>query len=250
MKKLGTIINYILLPVIIIAAWEAVTRMKLFPPVILPSLEKVVKSFGDQLNSGQLAADIGISVQRVLEGYLIAIVLAVTLGVLMGMSERINKFFALTFTSIRQIPMIAWMPLIILWAGIDEASKVIVIVIGAFFPVLLNTINGIRHTPKGLIEVGRMYKLSNWALLRKVYIPSALPSIFVGLKLGLGISWMVVVAAEIVAASSGIGYRINDARSLMRPEVVIVGMFVIAIVGVLMDQVLTRVLKKITPWQA
>lgn len=249
MKKVGSIINYILLPVFIIALWETVTRLHLFPAVILPPIEMVAKSFIEQLKSGQLIGDISISIQRVLIGYLIAVVLAVALGISMGISPKVNKFFSLTFASIRQIPMIAWMPLIILWAGIDEASKIIIIVIGAFFPILLNTINGIMQTPKGLIEVGRMFMLSNWALLRKVYFPAALPSIFVGLRLGLGISWMVVVAAEIVAASSGIGYRINDARSLMRPEVVIVGMIVIAVVGVAMDQVLSRVLKKITPWQ-
>lgn len=250
MKKLGSIINYTIVPIMIIILWETVTRLKLFPAVILPSIETVVGSLVEQLGSGQLISDISISIQRVLAGYLIAAVMAVVLGIMMGISEKAHKLFILTFTSIRQIPMIAWMPLIILWAGIDEASKIIIIVIGAFFPILLNTINGIKQTPQGLVEVGRMYKLSKWKLLMKVYVPAALPSIFVGLKLGLGISWMVVVAAEIVAASSGIGYRINDARSLMRPEVVIVGMVVIAFIGVLMDQVLTRVLKKITPWQA
>ena len=94
-----------------------------------------------------------------------------------------------------------------------------------------------------------MYKLSNWKLFTKIYFPSALPSIFVGLKLGLGISWMAVVGAEIIASSSGIGYRMNDARSLMQPEVVFVGMFVIALIGILMDQILTRISKKITPWE-
>lgn len=249
MKKFKILINYITLPLIIIVLWETVTRLGVFPEVLLPPLGNVIRSFLEQLRSGQLAADISISIQRVLQGYLVAVLLGITLGVLMGISERTNKFFILTFTSIRQIPMIAWMPLIILWAGIDEASKIVVIVIGSFSPVLLNTINGIKLTPKVYIEVGRMFKLSKWALLKKVYFPSAMPSIFVGLKLGLGISWMVVVAAEIIAASSGIGYRINDARSLMQPEVVIVGMIVIAFIGVLMDQILTRLLKKLTPWQ-
>lgn len=250
MKKSMTAINYLLLPIIILVIWETFTRLKLFPAVLLPPLEAVMISFVNQVRSGQLAADVAVSIKRVLQGYSIAVVLGITLGVLMGVSEKMNRFFILTLNSVRQIPMIAWMPLIILWAGIGEASKVVIIVIGAIFPILLNTINGITQTPKGYIEVGHMFKLSKWALLRKVYFPSALPSIFVGLKLGLGISWMVVVAAEMISASSGIGYRINDARSLMRSEVVIVGMIVIALIGVLMDQVLSRVLKQITPWQA
>lgn len=248
-NRFSALINYLLLPLIILLYWETVTRLQLVPPVLLPSLETVAKSFRDQLASGQLTADIAISMQRVLEGYLISVLLGITLGVVMGISERTNKFFILTFTSIRQIPMIAWMPLIILWAGLGEASKIVVIVIGSFFPILINTISGIKLTPKQYIEVGNMFKLSKWDLIRKVYFPAAMPSIFVGLKLGLGISWMVVVAAEIIAASSGVGYRINDARSLMQPEVVIVGMIVIAFVGVFMDQLLTRISRKLTPWQ-
>jgi len=167
----------------------------------------------------------------------------------MGISEKINKLFFLTFTSIRQIPMLAWIPLIVLWFGIGESSKIIVIVIAAYFPILLNTMNGIKRTDKKLIEVGNMYNLSKWKLFTKIYFPSALPSIFVGLKLGLGISWMAVVGAEIIASSSGIGYRMNDARSLMQPEVVFVGMIAIALIGIIMDQILTRISKKITPWE-
>jgi sulfonate transport system permease protein len=168
----------------------------------------------------------------------------------MGINEKINNIFFLTFSAIRQIPMLAWIPLIVLWFGIGETSKIIVIVLAAFFPVLLNTMNGIKRADKRLIEVGNMYNLSKWKLFTKIYFPSALPSIFVGLKLGLGISWMAVVGAEIIASSSGIGYRMNDARSLMQPEVVFVGMIVIALIGIIMDQILTRISKKITPWES
>ncbi|MVX62502.1 ABC transporter permease [Clostridium chromiireducens] len=246
------IINYInisILPILILILWIVATNLELFSAAILPSISTVFDSLKSQLNSGQLWKDISISLVRVLEGYLIAATLGITLGVLMGISERINKFFFLTFTSIRQIPMLAWIPLIVLWFGIGESSKIIVIVIAAYFPILLNTMNGIKRTDAKLIEVGNMYKLSKWKLFTKIYFPSALPSIFVGLKLGLGISWMAVVGAEIIASSSGIGYRMNDARSLMQPEVVFVGMFAIALIGIIMDQILSRISKKITPWE-
>lgn len=246
------IINYInisILPILILILWIIATNLELFSAAILPSISTVFDSLKSQLNSGQLWKDISISLIRVLEGYLIAATLGITLGVLMGISERINKFFFLTFTSIRQIPMLAWIPLIVLWFGIGESSKIIVIVIAAYFPILLNTMNGIKRTDTKLIEVGNMYKLSKWKLFTKIYFPSALPSIFVGLKLGLGISWMAVVGAEIIASSSGIGYRMNDARSLMQPEVVFVGMFAIALIGIIMDQILSRISKKITPWE-
>ena len=246
------IINYInisILPILILTLWITATNLELFSAAILPSISTVFDSLKSQLNSGQLWKDISISLVRVLEGYLIAATLGITLGVLMGISERINKFFFLTFTSIRQIPMLAWIPLIVLWFGIGESSKIIVIVIAAYFPILLNTMNGIKRTDTKLIEVGNMYNLSKWKLFTKIYFPSALPSIFVGLKLGLGISWMAVVGAEIIASSSGIGYRMNDARSLMQPEVVFVGMFAIALIGIIMDQILSRISKKITPWE-
>ncbi|AJG99867.1 ABC transporter permease [Clostridium beijerinckii] len=248
-KTIFGYINIAILPILILTAWITATRLELFSPAILPSIPTVLDSLKSQLNSGQLIKDISVSLTRVVEGYMIAAVLGITLGVLMGISERINKFFFLTFTSIRQIPMLAWIPLIVLWFGIGESSKIIVIVIAAYFPILLNTMNGIKRTDKNLIEVGNMYKLSKWKLFTKIYFPSALPSIFVGLKLGLGISWMAVVGAEIIASSSGIGYRMNDARSLMQPEVVFVGMFAIAIIGIIMDQILTRISKKITPWE-
>ncbi|SHI78846.1 ABC transporter permease [Parasporobacterium paucivorans] len=240
----------IILPAIIFLTWFIVTENGVFSSAILPSIKTVWESFLSQAQSGQLAQDLGVSLVRVLKGFCVASVLGIMFGVLMGISEKTDRFFSLTFNSIRQIPMMAWIPLIILWFGIDELSKTVIIVLGAFFPVLVNTISGIKEVPKGFIEVGKMYRLSKWELFRKIYFPSAIPSIFVGLKLSLGYSWMVVVAAELVSASSGIGYRINDARSLMQPEVVIVGMFAIGIIGILMDKILAGISRRITPWTA
>lgn len=248
-KCIISYINLIALPLLILFIWMIVSKLKVFSPVILPSIGKVVESFKIQMMSGQLFNDIGISLLRVVEGYFIAAFLGITLGIFMGISNRINNFFVLTFAAIRQIPMLAWIPLIVLWFGIGELSKIIVITLAAFFPILLNTISGIKRTDKNLIEVGNMYNLSKWKLFTKIYLPSSLPSIFIGLKVGLGISWMAVVGAEIIASSSGIGYRMNDARSLMQPEVVFVSMIIIALLGIIMDQLLTRLSMKITPWE-
>lgn len=248
-KKILTCISLFLLPILILILWITASNLQLFSPAILPSITTVIESLKSQISSGQLVKDISISLIRVLEGYLIASTLGIILGVFMGINEKINNLFFITFNAIRQIPMLAWIPLIVLWFGIGETSKIIIIVLAAFFPILLNTTNGIKRTDKRLLEVGNMYHLSKWKLFAKIYFPSALPSIFVGLKLGLGISWMAVVGAEIIASSSGIGYRMNDARSLMQPEVVFVGMIVIALLGIVMDQILTRISKKITPWE-
>jgi sulfonate transport system permease protein len=145
--------------------------------------------------------------------------------------------------------MMAWVPLLVMWFGIGEASKVAVIFMAAYFPILMNTMSGIRHTDPKLIEVGQMYRLTPWRMFVKIYLPSALPNIFVGLKLGLGISWMAVVGAEMIAASSGIGFRLNDARALLQFPVVFCGMLAIAFAGVLMDWILTLVSNIATPWQ-
>lgn len=248
-NKIGTIINYALLPTIILIAWWLVTKDKIFPSAILPSLDMVSHSFISQIESGQLQIDIGTSLFRVIKGYIIASFLGITLGIMMGVSKKINRFFSGTLNSVRQIPIMAWIPLIILWCGVGEGSKIVVIVLGAFFPVLINTISGINQVPEGYLEVGRMFKLTKWDLFRKIYFPSAIPSIFVGLKLSLGISWSIVVAAELIASSSGIGYRINDASSLMNSDVVIVGMIVIGAIGMIMNQILVTVSKEITPWE-
>jgi sulfonate transport system permease protein len=239
----------LILPLIILLAWHLSVQSGMFPPAILPPIGDVAMAFLNMMESGLLVGDILVSLTRVLRGYLLAIFAGVTLGTLMGTSKHINDFFTLTLNSIRQRPILAWIPLIILWLGIGEESKVAVIFLAAFFPILINTISGMLSTPKGLVEVAALYKLSGWMTFRKVYFPSALPQIFVGLKLGLGISWVAVVAAELIAASSGIGFRISDARSMMEPDVMIVGMISIGVLGVSMDKALTLILDRITPWE-
>lgn len=238
----------ILLPFMILGLWAYVTNRGIFTSAILPPVSQVARALRELIDTGMLQKDILVSLSRVIKGYLIAVALGVSMGTLMGMSRTLEHFFSLTLNAIRQIPMLAWIPLIILWFGIGETSKIAVIVLGAYFPILLNTMSGIRNAPGGLVEVARLYQLSRWETFTKVLLPSALPQIFVGLKLGLGISWVAVVASELIAANSGIGFRISDARSLMMPDVVIVCMIVIGLIGITMDRMLTLVFNRVTPW--
>ncbi len=240
----------LLIPILIVIAWFYTTNFTDTPSSILPSIGKVGKAFQGMVTAGQLQQDLSVSFARVLKGYLYSVLLGGLLGILMGMSVTVKQIFNLIVTSIRQIPMIAWIPLIILWCGIGERSKVVIIVIAAFFPIMINTLNGVEHTPKGYLEVAKLYKLSRWKTFVKVYFPHALPSVFVGLKLSLGVSWMAVVASELIAATSGIGYRMSDARSLMRSDIVIVCMLVIGLVGILMDKCLTLLFRALTPWES
>ena len=246
-KGLG-IFNYIALPVIIVIFWISATKNELFPPVILPSIAMVFTSLISQISSGQIFQDVLISLSRVMQGYGIGLILGVFMGTLMGISGSTNKFFSGTFDAIRQIPPLAWIPLVILWFGVGETSKVILIAKASFFPILLNTISGIKSTPKAYIEVAKLYNKNSWKIFRQIYLPYALPNIFVGLRLGLSSAWMTVIAAELIASTSGIGYRINDARNLLQSDVVITGIIVVGLLGVIMDRILDRILRELTPW--
>jgi sulfonate transport system permease protein len=248
-RRILWILFSFILPVVVVIFWYIAARAQLVSSLLLPSPRVVIDEFWQQLTVGTIKEDIGISLNRIIKGYSLAATIGVFLGVVMGMSRTSERFFSLTFTSLRQIPMMAWVPLLIIWFGIGEKSKVAVIFMAAYFPILMNTLSGIRRTDPKLIEVGKMYKLSKLKLFVKIYLPSALPNIFVGLKLGLGISWMAVVGAEMIAASSGIGYRLTDARMLMQFPIVFSGMIAIAIAGVLMDMVLTFISRTATPWE-
>ena len=249
MKTFKKVMMGLILPVCVVIAWYCYTTFTDVPNSLLPKISTVLDTGKEMLTSGQLQTDLSVSIIRVIKGFLASGCLGVFLGAIMGMSVRMKELLLPTITTIRQIPVIAWIPLVILWVGIGEGSKVIIIMLAATFPVLVNTLNGFTSTPDGLIEVAKLYKLDKWNTFKKVYLPHALPQMLVGLKLGLGVSWMALVASELIAASSGIGYRMNDARSLMRSDKVIVCMFVIGLVGILMDKILSMVFEAMTPWE-
>lgn len=236
------------IPVLVLLVWHLATTYRDIPTGILPTLTMVRQAFVEMLHTGELQNDLLISLQRVLKGFLVSAVLGVVLGSLIGMFGPLRELLAPAITVIRQIPIIAWIPLIIMWAGIGEGSKVIIIVLAAFFPILVNTQSGVEQTPQGLLEVAQLYKLNKWKVFTKVYLPHALPQILVGLKLGLGVSWMAVVAAELIASNTGIGYRLNYSRSMMEADKVIVCMIVIGLVGVVMDKLIGLLFQRITPW--
>lgn len=248
-NKIVKTVRGFVLPVVILVVWIIATTFGSIPSSILPNVRQVKDGFLEMVKSGQLQGDLWISLGRVVKGFLASAVVGVSLGSVMGMSKRAREYLLPTITVIRQIPMVAWIPLIILWAGIGENSKVIIIMIAAVFPILINTLSGIAETPEGFLEVSHLYKLNKWQTFTKVYLPHALSQILVGLKLGLGVSWMAVVASELIAASSGIGYRMNEARSIMKSNKVIVCMIVIGIVGILMDKIITVIFEKLVPWK-
>jgi sulfonate transport system permease protein len=249
LQKIKHLTQYVGLSIALLAAWQGLFHLGYLNPVLLPAPSQIALTFRDLLKSGALAHHIGISVLRVLEGFGIAALLGLGLGVAIGLSRTLDRLTDLIIQVVKPIPPIAWIPLAILWFGIGEQSKVYIIFLGAFFPIVINTIDGIRQTDHKFVEVARILVVPRSRFVRQVVIPGALPAIMTGLRVGLMVAWMCVVAAELIAASSGIGYLIMDARQLSQSDVVLVGMLTIGVIGKLMDSLIKRLERRLIGWK-
>lgn len=246
--KIGEWTESILLLVIIAVVWSIWGTNGETNTLIMPSLKDVFQTFCTDIVDGSLLAALGISMKRVLTGYVVSVVLGIGLGIIIGLSKHMQRLTNLVIQIIRPIPPIAWIPLVILWMGIGEASKVFLIFLGGFFPVLINVTDGIRYTNKKLTEVAAVMETPRKKYITQLVIPAAMPSIFTGLKVSLGSCWTCVVAAELVASTSGIGYMISNARNFGQMDVVIVGMLSIGVVGKIMDVILNIIGKYVLAW--
>jgi len=238
----------IVLPVFILLLWEFSSRMGFVKSTLLPSPTDIFITSLNMIKSGELFHHLGISIFRVLQGYAIGASLGIAVGVLTGLFPKIEQIFSLFLGFLRPIPVIAWVPVLILWMGIDESSKITVIAIGSFWPVLINVVDGIRNVDKRYLEVAQILEKNRKQVLFKVVFPSALPSIFTGLRIGIGTAWMCVVGAELIAASSGIGYLIMYSRELLQSDVMYVGVFSIGITGLLIDKLLKIIEARLLKW--
>lgn len=240
---------YWLLPLVLLGTWYSTTAMGLVHDYTMPSPAKVVQTASQLLWSGALLGHITASIVRVLEGFALAAVLALAAGVAAGLLPRFEVFTDFVLQILKPIPPIAWIPLAILWFGIEEASKIYIISIGAFFPIFLNTLNGIKNIDARYLELAQAYEVPRWKVIRQVILPGALPFILTGLRLGLSGAWICVVAAEMIAATRGVGYMLMDARSLSRPDIVILGMLLIGLVGKLMDDAVLWAEQRLIRWK-
>ena len=247
-KKIGWIGLYLAFPILVILFWEYVCHFGDVKVYNMPAPEIILTDALDKVKSGILWKHISASFLRVLEGFLAAAAAALILGVLNGLNKYFERFMELVLQILKPIPPIAWIPLAILWFGIGESSKLYIIFYGAFFPILLNTVDGIHNIDKRYLELGRVYEVDKKRLVWRVILPGALPSILTGIRVGLGNAWVCVVAAEMIAATKGIGYMLTNGRSLSRADDVILAMLLIGIVGKFMDDVLKFVSKKIMKW--
>jgi sulfonate transport system permease protein len=248
-SRASHICQYIAMPLTILLIWQLMCRTSLVSPVALPSPFAVGTTLWKLIYEGHLLVDVYVSIVRVLEGFGIAVSLALPLGVAIGISRTLARITDLFIQCLRPIPPIAWIPLAILWFGIGETSKIFIIFLGAFFPIVINVMDGIRQTDHRYVELADVLEVTWWRFIRKVVLPGALPSIMTGLRVGLGTAWVCVVAAELIAAESGVGYIIVDGRELSQPDVVIAGMIVIGVIGKLMDVLLKRLEVHLVPWK-
>ncbi len=247
MRIWGEYAEYILLPAVLLIAWSMADRGT--GRSVIPSLMQILTTFVQKITDGTLILAVATSLGRVLKGYLLAAVTGVLFGILIGLSEHVKRLTDLIIQILRPIPPIAWIPLAIFWFGIGESSKVFLIYLGGFFVILINVIDGIKFKDERMVEVAKVSGLSQLQYITKVVIPGALPSIFTGLRVGLNTCWTCVVAAELVASTSGIGYMISNARNYGQMDVILVGMFTIGFIGKAMDLLLNRIEKRAIYWK-
>jgi sulfonate transport system permease protein len=196
---------------------------------------QLVGLLGELLLSGELLLNIRVSLVRVAVGFSLGSLLGLLTGLAMGLSAKARRVIMPTFNAFRQISLFAWVPLLMLWFGIGEGMKYVFIALGAFPSMTLNTMSGIATVPRAFLELARVYEYSRYDTIRRVIIPAAFPSIFTGLRLSLGIAWMMVVGAELLASDVGVGFMMTWGRQLFQMDVVMVGVVVIGVIGVLLN---------------
>ncbi|WP_374261680.1 ABC transporter permease [Zoogloea sp.] len=237
------------LPVALLVLWELAVQAGWVAPNLLPPPSELIHTLADLAAGGALLGHIAISSLRVLAGFAIGAGLALAVGALVGLSRTAEAYLDPTFQALRAIPSLAWVPLLLLWLGIDEAPKITLIAIGAFFPVYLNFVAGIQNVDRKLVEVGGIFGLKGWALVRRIFLPATLPNLFTGLRSGLSLAWMFLVAAELIAATRGLGYLLTDGRETARADLVIVAIIVLALLGKLSDTVLQSAERRLLGWR-
>jgi NitT/TauT family transport system permease protein len=235
---------------LIVLLWELVTGVfHVFKWIVLPPPTDVFLTMLSMALDGSLFINAGWSLLRVLLGFLVASAIAIPLGVAMGWLPEISYIVDPIVEVIRPIPPIAWIGLALLWFGIGLSSAVFLVFIGAFFPILLNTIAGVRNVEKRLIEVAYTFGASDREVLWKVVIPAASPTIFTGMRVGMGIGWMCVVAAEMIAVKFGLGNMILEGSNLLQTDVVMVGMITIGIMGLAINVIFQALGSRLFRWQ-
>lgn len=244
-------IRGVAIPLLLLAAWEAASRGGLVDPRILPPLESVAATFWGELRSGDLPANLAASLRRDLLGFAIGASAGLAFGVALGLSRVADRLLTPSFDGLKQIATFAWIPLISMWFGIGETSKVVFIAVAAFSPMVVNACEGVRGASRQLLEVGTVLRLSRRQRLARIFLPSALPSILTGVQLSLIYAWLATVGAEyFMTVGPGIGGLVVEGRERFDMGLVMLGVLVLGLVGYAMSRAAGALGDRLAPWRA
>lgn len=237
------------IPIAFLIAWELLARNGVLAINLFSSPLLIVEKGIALIQTGELQKHLGISIQRALIGFGLGGFLGLVFGVWVGMKKRAEEYLNPTLQMIRTVPLLAITPLFILWFGFGELSKVLLIALGAFFPLYLQAFLGVRNVDNKLFEVAKVLEYTTFEKITKVLFPASLPNILLGLRLSLSTAWMCLVAAELLGADKGVGFMIQDARAFMATDKVFVGIIIFAIVGKLSDSLVRVLEERLLKWQ-
>ncbi|WP_156857494.1 ABC transporter permease [Oceanobacillus sp. AG] len=248
-KKVRGFALGLIIPAVLLIIWEAAVRFSLLDAYVFPSPTTIVQKIIELANEGTLWGHVGITFYRVAVGFLAGTVAAVVIGSVVGYFKWFEQLMDPLIQAFRSIPSLAWVPLFILWMGIGEASKVMLIAVGVFFPIYLNIVSGIQGVDRKLIEVGKIHYFTALQTVRRIIFPASLPSFLVGLRSGVGLGWMFVVASELMGASQGLGYLLVVGQNTYSPELIIASIILFALLGKATDFLLKTLEARALKWQ-
>jgi ABC-type nitrate/sulfonate/bicarbonate transport system permease component len=248
-KKFSARLNRTLAIAVFVLGWEILARSGLVSALFLPPPSVVARTGWHLMLSGNLFGNVSASLGRVLAGFFLATLLAIPLGILAGMNTMMFNSVDPIIELFRPIPVLALLPLAILWFGIGESSKIFIITYAAFFPIFINTLAGVKYSDPTLIQVASTLGASRTQIFYRVVLMSALPSLAVGVRLGLGFAFLALVAAELIASTRGLGYLIMDARLTFQTDVSMVGIVSLGILGYSMNAILVRIERWALSWK-
>lgn len=237
------------LPLAVLAVWWLAAHQGWVAPQVLPSPAAVARTFVELLESGELWANLVVSFWRVVWGFTVGAGVGLAMGVAMGLSPTVKDYLHPIFKAFAQIPVLGWLPLLMLLVGIDEALKIILIAKAAAVPVAINTLQGIQNVPTRYIELARVFRFSRWQLLTKVVFPAALAPIWNGIRYGLTHAWLALVVVELLASSEGLGFMIVYGRQLFQLDVVMAAVVVVGAVGFALDRLLALAEARLLRWR-
>lgn len=238
------------LPLLLLLAWEASSRFGLVDARFLPSIEDVALTAKREIIGNGLAGQLASSLVRNIAGFLIGSVLGISFGTIVAVTRLGDRVVMPTFNGLKQISLLAWIPLISVWFGFGEQAKVVFVALAAFIPIALNTYDGIKDAPAELVEVGHALRFKPWQRIGKIYLPAALPAIATGIHLGLIYSWLATVGAEyFLAVGPGIGGLVIAGRERFDMALVMVGVIILGLVGFLLNRLAAVAEARLLRWR-